>query len=38
MTLKPREYRFSIDGFTPQNIPMARPAEYMQQFAALLGH
>lgn len=38
MNLKPREYRFSIDGFTPQNIPMARLAEYMHQFAALLGH
>ena len=38
MKLKPREYRLRIDRFTPGTIPMSRLAEYMQQFAALLGH
>lgn len=39
MKLKPREYRLSVDGnYTPATIPMSRLAEYMQQFAALLGH
>ena len=31
------EYRFSIDAFTPQTIPMARLAEYMADLAMLLG-
>jgi hypothetical protein len=39
MILKPREYRFTIDGnYTRDSLPMARLAEYMQGFAALLGH
>ncbi|MDA1312745.1 MAG: hypothetical protein O2968_05360 [Acidobacteria bacterium] len=38
MILKPREYRLRIEAFTHENIPMSRLAEYMQQFAALLGH
>ena len=39
MILKPREYRFAIDGnYTRDSLPMARLAEYMQGFAALLGH
>jgi hypothetical protein len=31
------EYRFKIDAYTPDTIPMARLAEYMQDIAALLG-
>ena len=39
MILKPREYRLNIDGnYTPDSLPMSRLAEYMQGFAALLGH
>lgn len=33
----PSEYRFEIDAFTPDTIPMARLAEYMTEVAALLG-
>ncbi|HEX3861446.1 MAG TPA: hypothetical protein VHY35_07105 [Stellaceae bacterium] len=33
----PSEYRFVIDVFTPDTIPMARLAEYMAQVAVLLG-
>jgi hypothetical protein len=33
-----REYRFTIDAFTPTTIPMLRLAEYMQDFAILLGN
>jgi hypothetical protein len=32
-----RERRFRIDAFTPETIPMERLAEYMLQFARLLG-
>ena len=38
MKLKPREIRFPIDIFSPDTMPMARLAEYMQGFAALLGY
>jgi hypothetical protein len=31
-------YELQIDAFTPASIPMARLAEYMANFAALLGH
>jgi hypothetical protein len=31
------EYRFRIDAFTPETMPMARLAEYMSQLAQLLG-
>lgn len=31
------EYRFSIDAYTPETIPMARLAEYMRQLAQVLG-
>ena len=31
------EYRFKIDAYTPQTMPMARLAEYMAALAALLG-
>jgi hypothetical protein len=31
------EYRFKIDAYTPDTIPMARLAEYMGQLALLLG-
>ena len=38
MILKPRKYHFRIEAFTRENMPMSRLADYMQQFAALLGH
>ncbi|MBF0367936.1 MAG: hypothetical protein HQL52_00610 [Magnetococcales bacterium] len=31
------EYRFIIDGFTPETIPMARLAEYMADLATIFG-
>jgi hypothetical protein len=31
------EYRFKIDAYTPETIPMARLAEYMADFAKLFG-
>jgi hypothetical protein len=31
------EYRFKIDAYTPETIPMARLAEYMADLATLLG-
>ncbi len=31
------EYRFKIDAFTPDTLPMARLAEYMASLAELLG-
>lgn len=34
---KAREYKFKIDAFTPETIPMARLAEYMKDLAVLLG-
>ena len=33
-----REFRFTIDAFTPSTIPMARLAEYMADYAVLLGN
>jgi hypothetical protein len=33
-----REFRFTIDAFTPSTIPLLRLAEYMQDFAILLGN
>lgn len=33
----PREYRYMIDAFTPDTLPMARLAEYMRELAVLLG-
>lgn len=35
---KPLEYRFVIDAYTPETIPMLRLAEYMTNLAKLLGH
>ena len=32
-----REWRFTIDAFTPGSLPMARLAEYLAQLARLLG-
>lgn len=32
-----REYRFEIDAYTPETIPMGRLAEYMHDFATLFG-
>jgi len=38
-TQPPRyEYRFVIDVFSPETLPMARLAEYMAEVADLLGH
>lgn len=34
---KRTEYRFKIDAFTPETIPMARLAEYMTHLAKMLG-
>ncbi len=34
---KSTEHTFKIDAFTPDTLPMARLAEYMTQFAKLLG-
>jgi hypothetical protein len=34
---KPAEYRYVIDVFTPDTLPMARLAEYMRELAMLLG-
>src|SRR5450755_4721417 len=31
------EFRFSIDAYTPETMPMARLAEYMKQLAEILG-
>ena len=35
---KPREFRLAIDAFTPSTIPLHRLAEYMLDFAVLLGN
>lgn len=32
-----REYRFRIEAYTPETLPMARLAEYMADLAAMLG-
>ncbi len=34
---KRREYRFKIDAFSPETMPMARLAEYVRDLAALFG-
>ena len=31
------EYRFKIDAYTPQTMPLVRLAEYMAELAQLLG-
>ena len=31
------EYRFRIDAFSPETLPMARLAEYLRQLAVILG-
>lgn len=33
----PREYKFEIDAFTPDTIPMSRLAEYLSDLAVLMG-
>ena len=35
--LKSAEYRFAIDAYTPETMPMARLAEYMAHLAQVLG-
>jgi hypothetical protein len=37
LVISPVEYRFQIDAFTPETLPMARLAEYMAEFASMLG-
>ena len=37
MVFQRGEYRFEIDAFTPETLPMARLAEYMAEFALMLG-
>jgi hypothetical protein len=37
MKMRGRQYRFKIDAFSVDSIPMARLAEYMAQLAKLLG-
>ena len=34
---QPGEWRFTIDAFTPDSLPMARLAEYLTQLARILG-
>ncbi|MBJ7527688.1 MAG: hypothetical protein JHD10_10705 [Sphingomonadaceae bacterium] len=36
--MKPVEYVFSIDAFTPDTLPMARLAEYLVALSKMLGH
>lgn len=36
--MKPTEFTFRIDAFTPDTLPMARLAEYMAALAKLIGH
>jgi hypothetical protein len=36
--VKPTEFTFRIDAFTPDTLPMARLAEYLAALAKLLGH
>lgn len=36
--MKPIEYVFRIDAFTPDTLPMARLAEYLAALAKMLGH
>jgi hypothetical protein len=36
--MKPIEYVFRIDAFTPDTLPMSRLAEYLAALARLLGH
>jgi hypothetical protein len=36
--MKPVEYVFSIDAFTPDTLPMARLAEYLNALAKMLGN
>jgi hypothetical protein len=38
MANQPVEYRFKIDAYSPETIPMARLAEYMSELAVLLGN
>lgn len=34
---KPREYRFEIDAFTPETIPLARLSQYLGDLARMMG-
>lgn len=34
---KPREYRFEIDAFTPETIPLARLSQYLSDISRLMG-
>lgn len=37
MSRKPREYRFEIDAFTPDTIPMSRLSQYLADVARMMG-
>ena len=37
-TVVDNEIRFKLDAFTPKTLPMARLAQYLEKFAALLGN
>ena len=36
-TRRPREYRFEIDAFTPETIPLARLSQYLADVARMMG-
>lgn len=36
-TRKPREYRFEIDAFTPETIPLSRLSQYLADLSRLMG-
>ena len=36
-TRKPREYRFEIDAFTPETIPLGRLSQYLADVAKMMG-
>ena len=38
MPRKPREYRFEIDAFTPETIPLARLSQYLADVAKMMGN
>ncbi len=37
MPRKPREYRFEIDAFTPDTIPMSRLSQYLADVVRMMG-
>src|SRR5688572_17934250 len=37
MTRKPREYRFKIDAYNPETMPLSRLTEYLKDLTDILG-